>query len=143
MSLESIFPNLKNTHYRQTSKSAGYNCIAHAIRDTLKVWWPTVDIFHKTYWPPGLPREETVEAFVAFFQSIGFESCDNNNYEQRYDKIAIYADEKGRVKHASRQLNDTFWTSKLGLNIDTEHEHRAVAGNNYGDVVAYMKRKTR
>jgi hypothetical protein len=44
-------------------------------------------------------------------------------------------------RHAARQLPNGRWASKLGREDDVEHDsEKGVSGDNYGTVVAYMKR---
>jgi hypothetical protein len=46
--------------------------------------------------------------------------------------------------HAARQLPDGTWTSKLGKDVDIEHDYPDdVAGGVYGEVVVLMQRTTR
>lgn len=57
-----------------------------------------------------------------------------------FEKIAIYGSDHGPT-HASRQLADGKWTSKLGDADDIEHETlEALEGAIYGSVVHIMKR---
>lgn len=129
------FPNLKNTDYELTSPyDASYNCIAWAAGDTRRKWWP-IDY----YWPPSVPRENNIEAFLQAFKSIGYEVCENGDYEEGFIKVAIYA-QGTDPKHAARQINSDIWTSKLGNDVDISHELGSLAGGMYGDPVAFMKR---
>ena len=49
----------------------------------------------------------------------------------------------GEWTHAARQLADGWWTSKLGPAEDIRHRTpQALAGDQYGQVVAFMKRPT-
>lgn len=134
-SIESFFPNLKNTSYKVTSPfDISYNCIAWAAGDIRRIWWP-IDNF----WPPSVPRETTIDAFLRAFESIGYESCENEDYEKGFIKITLYA--KGTdPKHAARQINPGVWTSKLGKEVDISHELYSLIGDVYGDPVAFMKR---
>ena len=60
------------------------------------------------YWPPGVPRQYTVEAYIAAFESIGDSKCDDSGLESGFEKVAIYA-RGGEPTHASRQLDDGIW----------------------------------
>ena len=96
------------------------------------------------YWPPSVPREETVEAFVAAFEYIGYEECPDGSPEGQYEKIALYVFE-GTPTHAARQgANSATWLSKLGTWYDIEHEnvHDIVGSplDDYGEPQIYMRR---
>lgn len=95
-----------------------YNCIAWAASDTNNWWWPTLNGF----WPANVPRELTLEAFELAYNTLGYSRCDNENLESGYEKIAIYVDNNNIPQHAARQLQNGTWTSKLGKNIDVEHD---------------------
>ena len=119
--LEAEFPNLRNRDYSVTSPTdPAYNCIAWAASDSLRFWWP-VRQNPFVYWPRGVARDETLEAFIHAFETLGFAVCDNTNVEERFEKIAIYANAAGVPKHAARQLRNGRWTSKLGRDVDIEH----------------------
>ncbi len=109
--------------------------------DTRRWWWPGRDT-SKEYWPPGVPRERTREAFVAVFATVGYTVCEGEPAEACHEKVALFADEDGRPTHAARQLPNGRWSSKLGKAEDVEHELRALEGTLYGRVVLLMKRPT-
>ena len=119
--------------------SINYNCIAWAAGCTSRWWWPHAD----SYWPSGVPAEETIEAFVKVYATVGYERCDNSELDETYEKIAIYAIE-GRPTHAARQLEDGRWTSKLGEGEDIIHESlEALDCEMYGSAVSYLRRVKR
>jgi hypothetical protein len=138
--LEAVFSGLVGTDYRVTSPRDGdYNCIAWAAADTQNWWWPSQDV-GKEYWPPEVPRERTLDAFVAVFATLGYTVCEGEDPESGYEKIALFSDGNGRPTHAARQLVDGRWTSKLGKAEDIEHGLRGLEGAVYGSVVFVMKR---
>jgi hypothetical protein len=98
-----------------------YNCFAWAAGDTSRVWWP-VPHMGGTYWPPEAPRGLTLESFVSTFGLLGYEECRSSEFEQGYEKVALYADATGKPTHAARQLPSGAWTSKLGGHVDIEHK---------------------
>ncbi len=101
-------------------------------------WWPHQD----AYWPPGIPYEDTIDAFIAAFRTLGYEVCTDGVLESDFERIALYADFTGELKHAARQLLDGSWTSKLGQNVDIVHaEPRVLNGPEYGRVVMFMRRR--
>jgi len=132
------FPNLKTGSYFITSPpTISYNCIAWAAGSTTKWWWPHPD----SYWPDGVPQEETVEAFVLAYATQGYERCNNALLEDGYEKIAIYANESG-PQHAARQLDDGRWTSKLGEDEDITHVTlEALSSDLYGRPVCFLRRE--
>ena len=138
--VEKIFPNLRISGYLITSPAtAEYNCIAWAAGDTERCWWP--DNNNVGYWPFGVERKETLDAFVKTYETLGFTICQNSNYEFGFEKIAVYVDAGGKPTHAARQLNSGHWTSKLGQLVDIEHNTLGGLENSqYGVVAVFMKR---
>jgi hypothetical protein len=85
-----------------------YNCFAWAAGDDGNWWCPLA------YWPEGVPREDTLEAFVAAFETRGYAECADSSLEDGYEKVALYAVREAGVDvptHAARQLVDGRWTS--------------------------------
>lgn len=135
--LERAFPNLARSGYSLTSPaSPDYNCIAWAIGETERWWWPNPF----AYWPPAVPTEETLEAFTRAFAAAGFAPCDHPNLEQGFEKVAIYSDATGKPTHAARQLPSGQWSSKLGRGEDIEHDLAGLMGAAYGSVAKILKR---
>jgi hypothetical protein len=132
-------PRLTATNYRITSSASWqYNCIAWAADITDAWWWPAPG----RYWPSEAPREETIAAFLAAFASLGYQPIADSALEPAVEKLVLYAQNETPT-HAARQLADGWWTSKLGPNIDIEHETPdAVTGGLYGEVVAVLGRAT-
>jgi hypothetical protein len=142
--IEVIFPGLRTGSYHVTSPATDeYNCIAWAAGDTAQWWWPDPDPDAVVFWPPGVPRERTRDAFVAAFASLGYAACEGEGPEAGYEKIALFADAEGRPTHAARQLPGGRWTSKLGIAEDIEHGLHDLEGAIYGAVVLVMKRSAR
>jgi hypothetical protein len=139
--LERIFPALHGSAYQMTSPQADtYNCVAWAAGDTTNWWWPDEpDNPDSAYWPPGVPREETLEAFRHAFATLGYAVCDHEGQEEEYEKVALFA-LAGAPKHAARQLPTGLWTSKLGPMEDIEHALHDLTGLVYGSVALVMKR---
>ena len=88
--------------------------------------------------------EESREAFVAAFGTLGYVPCIDGALEDGFEKVAIYGWSPNHIKHAARQLNTGRWTSKVGNLEDIEHstpvELECVT---YGIVVQYMRREAR
>lgn len=133
------FPGLTNDNHKKTSEyDPRYNCIGFAAGT--KMWWQPLPLLGgKRYWPPGVPQEETIDAYVKAFEFKGYTICEDGSYEKDFEKVAIFA-KNGVPKHAARQLNAKYWTSKLGKHVDIEHELNSIEGTQYGQVVRYLKR---
>src|SRR5574341_507019 len=109
--LESIFPNLKDTRYRIISpRTPRYNCIAFAAGRDDRWWWPGPN----SYWPPNIPREETLAAFISAFETLGYLPSGDGSLEEKLEKVAIYANQNGTPTHMARQLATGIWISKCG-----------------------------
>jgi len=133
--LKKDFPSLNwNTFVEKSKATLQYNCIAFALNDTSRRWWPGID---GEYWPSeeeGVAQEATLEAFIAAFGTRGYARCDTCVLEEGFEKIAIYVD-------PATQLPDGKWESKLGRGIDIQHDSLDdLAGPTYGRAVCFLKR---
>lgn len=137
------FPYLDETTCRETSSpDRRYNCIAWAADNNTRKWWP--DSMGVGYWPKGVPRVETIDAFMKAYETLGYKLCFNEALEAGVEKIAIFGIRgEGEVvpTHAARQLESGEWTSKLGDFEDIAHKTvHAVSGPVYGEVICCMSR---
>jgi len=125
-------------------KSNGYNCIAWAAGDNTRWWWP-VPLRGLNYWPRGIPREETLPAFIGAFGTRGFAPCADSSLQNGIEKVALFARRAGGLlipTHAALQLESGQWTSKMGPLEDINHVTcDAVNGPGYGEVVQYLSRQ--
>ena len=139
LDLQAQFPELNAANSRPTSPiTSDYNCIAWAAEESDSWWWPLP--IGAGYWPPQVPRAETVDAFVAAFATIGFLQCETSSLEAKFHKVAIYT-MNNVPTHMARQLPDGTWTSKLGHNIDINHfTLEALHGPAYGAATHYLSR---
>ena len=136
--LYTLIPNSLDEPFIETSEpTRNYNCISWAYEDTTEWYWPD----YKSYWPNGIPREVTIDAFRLLFEYIGYEVCDDHQLENGFQKIAIYADINNVPTHAARQLPDGLWTSKLGPVHDVTHTIHNMSHGAYGNVAIVMRRK--
>ncbi len=136
--IEREFPQLKSTGYSiENPKSKEYNCIAWAAGENNRWWWP--DQFNIGFWPTGIPREESLKVFIMAFEQLGYSVCKSANFEEGYEKIAIYIDLRGKPVHAARQLSTSHWTSKLGKAEDVNHSIAGFDNSCYGSVAVIMK----
>lgn len=134
--LEVALPGLTGTGYTVTSPAAlDYNCVGWAAGEDDRWWWP--DAAGVSYWPAGVPREETIPAFVAAYGTIGFAPTTNPDLEPNLTKVALFA-RSGIPTHAARQLPNGNWTSKLGPSEDIEHTLAGLIGVIYGDVAIIL-----
>jgi len=129
-----FFPKVTQSNCRHTSpETYDYNCIAWAYERN-DVWCQP-----GFFWP--IPRKEnTIEAYKELFSSIGYKCCEDASYEEGFQKIALYIKDE-KPTHAARQLTTGKWTSKLGRDIDVEHDYPEVLdGPEYGSASIFMKR---
>jgi hypothetical protein len=138
--IEKIFLNLLTSGYLITSPATPeYNCIAWAANDT-EAWWEP-DPLNLSFWPSGIPRIYSLDAYIKAYERLGYAICHSDEYEDGFEKIAIYVDHNKQPTHASRQLDSGKWTSKLGQLEDIEHNTlEGLAGAEYGNVAVVMKR---
>jgi hypothetical protein len=104
----------------------------------MRWWWPTPAFY---YWPQGAPLEETLEAFIQAFATLGFIPCDDETVESGFEKIAIYVNDQGTPTHAARQHHNGRWGSKLGRDVDIEHSLADLTHSMYGSVAQILKRR--
>jgi hypothetical protein len=136
--LEALFPNLVSTEYEVTSPAdPRYNCIAWAANDQGRWWEP--DSMAVCYWPASVSRHYTLAAYRQAFESLGYVPCEDYIHENGYTRVVLFAN-GDRPTHASRELRDYVWTSKLGRSVDISHELHAVSGQIYGNPASILRR---
>ena len=146
--LSDVFPDLKNdVNFEILSpQTLKYNCIAWAMQ--FEDRW--VDIFEYPghWWPDGVEKTMSPSALIHAFEAVGFNLCDNNNWEDGFDKVVLYkkADED-QWTHAARIVSETTEHSKFGLSFDGTHSHNILCATglgyenqSYGVAYAFMKR---
>jgi hypothetical protein len=141
--IEILFPKLRGSEYSITSPATPeYNCIAWAAGDTEAWWWP--DSQNIYYWPPDVPRSETLAAFLRAYEILGYSRCHDANTEEGFEKVALYIGPNGKPTHAARQLPSGSWTSKLGQLEDIEHRSlESLINSPYGSIAVILKRSKR
>jgi len=122
-----VFPNLREGAYEVTSDADwAYNCVAHAVGKKDLPWWPVEADTEGVFWPAGVDRAETANAFAAAFCSVGYRPCegseDGPGFIAGFEKVAIYVDAEGAPSHTAKQTEGGRWTSKLGEWEDIEHD---------------------
>ncbi len=139
MSLDAFPASIIEPFVVTSIATGNYNCIAWVLEDTEHFFWPGPKEFF--YWLPNIKREETIDSFVQLFAYFGYEICDNALKEKGVTKIALFAKD-GIPTHATRQLSNGLWTSKLGILEDVSHTLAAISGGLYGEVALIFSRKT-
>lgn len=139
LEIQSRFPNLALPDFGITSDvDFCYNCFAWAGGyDDLNMQPSTNPIYG---WLTG-EIGEALDNFEKQFEHLGYkEKTHNAEYEEGFDKIAFYV--KGaEVQHASRQLENGWWTTKLGSYEDITHKKlEGLEGEEYGKVEVILKR---
>jgi len=137
------FPALRyDPAFKITSReNPDYNCIAWAFGRNDCWMWPDEDADGVSLWPDPSADPE-IQTFVEAFKKIGFEVCDDDGYEERTQKIALYC-YVGTTEctHAARQLRNGLWTSKLGESNDIQHSSPYfIQGRLYGNVACILRR---
>src|SRR5215470_6593402 len=98
-SLFDDLPNLAANHEEKSEYDDAYNCIAFSVGDCKRWWepypeyWDAMDLLPpspKLFWPPGIPRESTVKAWVALYEELTYEVCGSGELETGFEKVAIY-----------------------------------------------------
>ena len=143
------FPKLsKDEQFDVTSTaSPNYNCIAWACKYSER--WiqppylgkPNLDCV--VWWPPEVEEGLEPSHLVKLFEYHGYEVCDACEREDGFRKVALYYNQDTNLwTHAARELNNGYWTSKLGGFNDIQHgTPYAIENNDYGKVYCFMKKK--
>ncbi len=140
--IESFFPDLKNDNYWKVTspEDPTYNCIAFAAIRTDIWYWPTPNL-DGVDWPYNLPYNQNPETFKELFKNLGYSECGSSEFENGFQKIAIYA-KNNLCTHACRQTSKGIWKTKFGESFDIEHSDPCSTQNaEYGNVICFMKRK--
>ena len=115
-----------------------YNCIAYAAGDTSQWWEHTPG----RYWPSWATRSASIESLQEVFAGLGFVECNDGSSEPGYQKIALCED-GGEYQHASIQMPNGAWRSKMGEGPVIEHQSpSSLAGGPYGDPTVFMRKPT-
>jgi len=140
--LEEDFPNLHKEEFKVTSPATDRpNCIGWAFYDYSQFWDPSMIGVRGYYWPPGVPRDDSLESWIRVFEIHGYCICESADLQSDSEKIAIYAAIDGTPQHVARQKSSGVWVSKLGKSEDIEHNSLdALGGELYGTVVRIMRR---
>ena len=138
---ESKFPFAVKEGYHVTSdETPEYNCVAWSLEDNERWWQPFPNDYQ--FWPEIASESYSTSAYKKMFMlHYRFEECDSPDFEEGYEKIAIYGS-RCQFTHVARQLADGRWASKLGDWEDIEHNTlKALESQDYGNVECVLKRK--
>lgn len=134
------FPNLREdfNYFVKSPQTSRYNCIGWSVGSDLDRIWP--DDGENDQWPIDLPRDDTLGNFEAFYMLCGFKRSATDALEDDKEKVAVYV-KNGFVSHASRQLANGRWTTKMGVGADAEHSTLGVLeGLGYGRAALILER---
>ena len=141
MRILSAFPSLHHDiNWKINSPEDGsYNCLAYAAVITDKFFWPGNRPEYT--WHKDVPMDTQLPTLILFYEKHEFIECENFDFENGYQKIALYIKDD-EITHAARQLSTGLWCSKLGPSHDIIHSNPyTVEGNQYGRAVSAMKRE--
>ena len=132
--IRKLFPKLGATDFKVTSdQDPQYNCIAHAADESDRYWDPTAPPQSPYFWPDGVPRDPTLQNYIAAYATKGYQASNTLDPEEGYDKVVLYVDANGVPTHAAKLLPNGRWTSKLGDEWDIEHKTlHGLSGKAYG-----------
>lgn len=141
LKIQQLFPKLNLSDFEITSEiDFFYNCYAWAGGDDKNIWQPSTNPIY--CWLTG-EIGETPENFIKQYGFWGYiEKSDTAEYEEGVEKIAFYLNNDYLVQHASRQLENGQWTSKLGQwGYDISHKTlECLEGELYGKASIILKR---
>jgi hypothetical protein len=135
-----LFPLLTDYELMPNSESEEYNCISHTIGRKDVSSFPLDD--NTDYWP--VKNEKTKKAFDEFYEYHGFEKMNllDFSYDPNCIKVALYMN-NGIPTHASIQVDDIWWESKIGQLGIIRHDLFEIEDDVYGEVVQiYRKLKS-
>jgi hypothetical protein len=132
------YPYLKGNYTKTSDETILYNCVAYVLGEYDKIYSSYEE---EGIWIDGLEKTHTPKNYADFFKKIkGFEICKNADFDDKYEKIAIYGLED-EFLHVAIQLQNGKWSSKIGEYEDIEHNSlKAVGGGRYGYPIIFMQR---
>lgn len=139
------FPGLRyDMGFKVTSpENPDYNCIAWALGYNDHWLWPDDGVDGVELWPQNGCEDICLNTFIEAFRGQGYDICDDAEYVNGVEKIALYAyPDSQDFTHAARQLANGMWTSKLGNSFDIQHSTPyTIQGRLYGIVICVMGRR--
>jgi hypothetical protein len=138
--IEEWHPKLISEKYKiiTTDKNLDdFNCVAYVL-DVYTDWYGSTTKF----WHNDNDRVPSLENYIKYFETYSYELCEDDSYEEEFNKIAIYINKKSRFTHVARQYEKK-WQSKIGPSYIIEHELEWLTGydaDNYGEIGAILRR---
>lgn len=126
----------------RSPQTIDYNCLAFAAGETTRWWEPYVipPTQPGVFWPSEVRPDNGVDDWVAALATVGFMPCADGSLDPQLVKVAILG-VGDTAEHATRQLANGRWVSKLGGLEDIEHDTpEAVGGADYGEVLRFLCR---
>ena len=122
----------------EDSEDDNYNCISYSVGLTDRGFWPIKGRDDCWY---GI-NEVTINSFDIFYEHYGFKRCDYLDilYDKNYIKVAIFTKENIPT-HASIQIDDNWWESKIGQLGIIKHDIFEIEGDIYGKLSHIYKKK--
>src|SRR6266700_4956547 len=152
--LERGFPKLRADGGKKTSEATNEcNCVGWSASRTRSKWFEPQPTQPWEYWPKGIPEDYSLDSFIRVFEIRGYKRCStlDSSFEFLFKKVAIYAEfgiygQPGwEFTHVADQLHSGAWTSKLGKDIDIQHNTpQSLEGNygmEYGKIIQILKRR--
>lgn len=114
-----------------------YNCFAWAAGYSDHCMQPSTN--QRYCWLTG-ELGETLDNFEKQFNLLWFQERTDESFEEGFEKVAFYVKDS-EVTHASRQLANGWWTTKLGQMEDITHKTlQGLEGIEYGYVKLILRR---
>jgi len=129
-----------------------FNCIAYSLGfDDIWVWPLSIGItvypnkviegrLFSIYWPVGIPKNLSMNAFEQMYALFGYERCTDMRYEPGYKKIIIYGYDAKEISHAA-VVCDGYCMSKMGKYVIIKHQADSLIGKEYGQIIMCVRRK--
>src|SRR5208337_1990217 len=96
------FPSLGGNYTVTSPAARRYNCIAWGAANDARWWWP--DARNIGYWPPNIPREETLDAFERAYALQGYATCSPESKRSRYTACALVRTWSPRMPRGSLKM---------------------------------------
>lgn len=123
------FPNSSIEPFEITSpETEEYNCIAWVL-DNRSIWIEPDD---STTWLQNIPNDYLLPSVVKYFEKQGFEICQKIDYSKDKTLLALFSKDGIEFSHVAKQLNENYWTRKLGFSFDVKHTIFAMEGGCMG-----------
>ncbi len=81
------FPDLRRHGFVRASDPVYHNCVAFAVGDFSRKWWPGEYHPHWSddFWPDTDPKDDSLDAFIAGLAVAGYVKCADDDKGVRED----------------------------------------------------------